>query len=61
MISSPYSMLQNAVKGNQNMIRIWGGGLYQRDYLYDVADRMGLLVCSFQQFHFISILFYFFS
>ena len=26
------------------MIRIWGGGLYQRDYLYTVADRMGLLV-----------------
>ena len=59
MISSPYSMLQNAVKGNQNMIRIWGGGLYQRDYLYDVADRMGLLVCSFQQFLFYSILFLF--
>ena len=37
-------MLTNAVKGNQNMIRIWGGGIYQRDYLYEVADRMGLLV-----------------
>lgn len=27
-----------------NMIRIWGGGLYQDDALYDLADEMGLLI-----------------
>ena len=37
-------MIDTALKGNQNMIRIWGGGLYQRDYLYEVADKHGLLV-----------------
>ena len=37
-------MIDTALQGNQNMIRIWGGGLYQRDYLYEVADKHGLLV-----------------
>ncbi len=26
------------------MLRIWGGGLYQDDALYDLADEMGLLI-----------------
>ena len=37
-------LLDAAVKGNQNVIRVWGGGLYQRDSFYDIADRLGLLV-----------------
>ena len=37
-------MIDTALKGNQNMNRIWGGGLYQRDYLYEVAEKRGLLV-----------------
>lgn len=39
-------LMDTAVKGNQNMIRVWGGGLYQRDYFYQVADRLGLLVVA---------------
>lgn len=26
------------------MLRIWGGGLYQDDALYDLADEMGILI-----------------
>ena len=37
-------LMETAVKGNQNIIRVWGGGLYQRDYFYQVADRLGLMV-----------------
>lgn len=31
-------------EGNQNMIRVWGGGLYEQDWLYDECDKRGILV-----------------
>lgn len=37
-------ILQSAVESNMNMIRVWGGGYYQTDEFYDLADQMGLLV-----------------
>ncbi|KAF9058147.1 glycoside hydrolase family 2 protein [Panaeolus papilionaceus] len=30
--------LQLLVDGNQNMIRIWGGGIYEYDIFYDICD-----------------------
>ncbi|KAK7049564.1 hypothetical protein VNI00_005595 [Paramarasmius palmivorus] len=36
--------LQLLVDGNQNMIRIWGGGIYEADVFYDVCDELGILV-----------------
>ena len=32
------------VKGNQNLIRIWGGGFFEPDIFYDLCDEMGVLV-----------------
>jgi len=26
------------------MLRIWGGGVYEQDALYDIADQMGILI-----------------
>jgi len=33
-----------AAEGNQNMLRIWGGGVYESDALYEAADELGVLI-----------------
>jgi beta-mannosidase len=30
--------IQLLVDGNQNMIRIWGGGIYEPDDFYNICD-----------------------
>jgi beta-mannosidase len=37
-------MLENAVLANMNMIRVWGGGMYQFDEFYDIADELGIMI-----------------
>ncbi|KAL7791746.1 glycoside hydrolase family 2 protein [Trichoderma afarasin] len=32
------------VEGNQSMIRIWGGGIYEDEHLLDACDEQGILV-----------------
>ena len=33
-----------AANGNQNMIRIWGGGIYEDPVFYDTCDELGIMI-----------------
>ncbi|MCX7726314.1 MAG: hypothetical protein N2053_05650, partial [Chitinispirillaceae bacterium] len=38
------NILQSAVKAHFNMIRVWGGGLYEQDIFYDLCDKYGIMI-----------------
>ena len=37
-------LLQSSVDAHMNMIRIWGGGIYEEDVFYDICDELGITV-----------------
>ncbi|KAJ9591466.1 hypothetical protein L9F63_002072 [Diploptera punctata] len=37
-------LLESARIANMNMLRVWGGGLYESDLFYQLADEKGLLI-----------------
>ena len=37
-------LLSEAAEANFNMIRVWGGGLYERDIFYRLCDEKGILI-----------------
>lgn len=36
--------VDDALEANMNLLRVWGGGIYESDDLYDLADERGLLM-----------------
>jgi beta-mannosidase len=37
-------MLLSAKNANMNMLRVWGGGVYEADDFYDLCDSLGIMV-----------------
>ena len=37
-------LLRSTASANMNMLRVWGGGVYESDFFYDLADELGILI-----------------
>ena len=37
-------IIQSAADANINMLRVWGGGIYENDIFYDLCDQKGILI-----------------
>jgi beta-mannosidase len=45
-ISDAYmeGLIRSAAQAHMNMLRVWGGGLYEEERFYDLCDRYGILI-----------------
>ena len=34
-------LLRSTRDGNMNALRVWGGGIYEKDQFYQLCDKMG--------------------
>ena len=48
-------LLCSAKEANFNMLRVWGGGIYEHDYFYELCDSLGIMV--WQDFNFSTMLY----
>ena len=43
-------LIRSAVGAHMNMLRVWGGGIYEEDTFYDLCDQYGILIWHDMQF-----------
>ncbi|HTL82821.1 MAG TPA: glycoside hydrolase family 2 protein [Bacteroidia bacterium] len=39
-----FSLINEAKNDNMNMLRVWGGGIYEQDDFYNICDSLGIMV-----------------
>jgi len=37
-------LLEQAKMANMNILRVWGGGIYEDPYFYDLCDKLGIMI-----------------
>ncbi|KAF7271446.1 hypothetical protein GWI33_015668 [Rhynchophorus ferrugineus] len=38
------NLMESSRDVHMNMLRVWGGGVYESDYFYEVADELGIMI-----------------
>ena len=38
------NLIESVIESNQNILRVWGGGIYEKDIFYELCDKYGIII-----------------